>query len=77
LPHAAAKATKAAAPETAEAATAASRRIAGTVLTREASWSPFAKELLERKAPLWACRGFEFRGSNNTERVFRAALMAD
>jgi hypothetical protein len=34
-----------------------------------------AKELRERKAPLWACRGFEFRGSNNTERVFRAALL--
>jgi type IV secretory pathway TrbL component len=34
LPHAAAKATKAAAPETTEAATAAARGIAGTTIKR-------------------------------------------
>jgi hypothetical protein len=47
LPHGAAKATEAAAPEATEAATAASRRIAGTPShgnepTREARW-PLAK----------------------------------
>jgi hypothetical protein len=45
LPHGAAKATEAAAPEATEAATAASRRIAGTPKhgyerTREARWPP-------------------------------------
>jgi hypothetical protein len=47
-PHAAAKATEAAAPEATEAATAAPRRIAGTPthgyeLTREAAMAAFAK----------------------------------
>ena len=48
LPHAAPKATEAAAPEAAEASTAASRRIAGTPMhgyepTREAAMAAFAK----------------------------------
>jgi hypothetical protein len=56
--HVAAKATKAAAPEAAEAATAAPRRIAGTpthgyAATREAAMAAFAKG--ERSRP-WQSR---------------------
>jgi hypothetical protein len=48
LPHAAAKATEAAAPEATQASTAAPRRIAGTPThgyeaTREAAMAAFAK----------------------------------
>jgi hypothetical protein len=64
LPHAAAEAIKAAAPEATEAATAAVLRRAG--------------RLPERKAPLWACWGLQFGGSNNTERIiWRGPSMAD
>jgi hypothetical protein len=50
VPHIAAKATEAAAPEATEAATAASRRIAGTPThgyeaMREAAMAAFRKEL--------------------------------
>ena len=63
MPHATAKATKAAAPETTEAATAAPRRIVGNahhgyVLTREAAMVTIAKELPKRKTPLGACRAW-------------------